>query len=305
MIFPGYWYNEDAGQQLEAVIYYTNSSGETWQEWETVELPPSTGTYSAEPAMVLTENGSIFCSARWAAGQDINYCWSEDGGMTWGDWSPMLGYNVASTSSYIQRVTSVSDGEDKNRIAFCFNNDSNKYRHHLTIAISTDECRTFWNYTRLIGEEIREQYPTIITLPNKSLFLTFGKYIGDETVPSNQRIYQAKMNLEWISHGNDWYEPQTTDIQFISIDGESNGTNIYDSTPTFNWTRVTNASEYHLEISTSSTFSSLVANVTHINEYTYPSNFEQNSTRVSFTLPNDNQLIEYNTYYCRVRALTR
>jgi len=92
--------------------------------------------------------------------------------------------------------------------------------------------------------------------------------------------------------------------QFLSIDGGTNGTIVYKPTPVFNWTIVAGTSQYHLEISTTPTFGSLIVNLTDINEYNYPSNYNENNTRVSFTLPDANQLPVYDTYYCRVRALT-
>jgi len=92
-------------------------------------------------------------------------------------------------------------------------------------------------------------------------------------------------------------------IQFISIENSVNETTIYTSTPTINWTTVTDASQYHLEIDNNADFSSPEINYTDINQWNYPSNCNINSTRVSFTLPTG--LSEYNKYYMRVRALTR
>jgi len=92
-------------------------------------------------------------------------------------------------------------------------------------------------------------------------------------------------------------------IEFISIEGETNGTTIYTSTPTINWTVVEDTSQYWLQIATDSAFLSLEANYTDVNQWNYPSNCDINSTRVSFTLPNS--LSSYNRYYMRVRALTK
>jgi len=92
-------------------------------------------------------------------------------------------------------------------------------------------------------------------------------------------------------------------LEFISIEGGVNGSTILNSNPTINWTVITNASQYHLEIDNNNVFSSPEINYTNINEYNYPVNCDINATRVSFTLPDS--LPSYDTYYMRVRAYRR
>jgi len=92
-------------------------------------------------------------------------------------------------------------------------------------------------------------------------------------------------------------------VQFTSINGGTNGSIIYDATPTINWTTVDTASVYWLQIDDDADFSSPEINYNDINEYNYPSNCDINTTRVSFVLPVS--LSGYDTYYMRVRAYTR
>jgi len=94
-----------------------------------------------------------------------------------------------------------------------------------------------------------------------------------------------------------WYTP----IQFISIDNGINGTVVNCSNPTFNWTRIQNVSQYNLQISTISDFSSLTINITDACDYNYPTYYDENNTRVSFTLPPSYSLPTIDTYYCRVK----
>jgi len=93
-------------------------------------------------------------------------------------------------------------------------------------------------------------------------------------------------------------------VQFISIDGDENGSIIHSPNPTFNWTIATGAARYWLQISTSPTFSTLTVNLSNISKYEFPSEYSENATRVSFVLPNINALPFYSTYYCRVKALS-
>lgn len=97
-------------------------------------------------------------------------------------------------------------------------------------------------------------------------------------------------------------EEDDAEIEFVSIDGDTNGTTIYDSTPVFNWTVVADTIQYWLQVATDSGFSSLVVNLTDINEVNYPTKYNANATRVSFTLPDADGLPSYDVYYCRVRA---
>jgi len=92
--------------------------------------------------------------------------------------------------------------------------------------------------------------------------------------------------------------------QFISINDGLNETTIYDSTPTINWTVVTSASQYWLQIDNNVDFTSPEVNLSDINQYIYPSNCVID-TNVSFTIPDDKALPTYQQYYCRVRACSR
>ena len=99
------------------------------------------------------------------------------------------------------------------------------------------------------------------------------------------------------------WEREATTSQFISIDDGTNGTTIYNSTPTINWTVIADTSQYWLQIDNNADFSSPEINITDINQWNYPSNCDINATRVSFTLPN--ALTSYDKYYMRVKAFTR
>jgi len=89
---------------------------------------------------------------------------------------------------------------------------------------------------------------------------------------------------------------------FIDINDGVNGTNIYYNTPSFNWTAVSNASQYNLQIANDSGFTDMVVNITNINQFTFPSNCAISATEVRFALPNAYALADYKLYYCRVRS---
>ena len=91
-------------------------------------------------------------------------------------------------------------------------------------------------------------------------------------------------------------------IHFDPSDDIINGTTINTTTPTFAWSKINDASEYWLQISTNSSFSTIIRNVTKINQYNYPAQYSENSTSVIFILPPAYSLPGPNQYYCRVRA---
>jgi len=106
------------------------------------------------------------------------------------------------------------------------------------------------------------------------------------------------LNYTWYEEA---FDPSADIPQFISVEGAGNKTTIYTSNPTINWSNSSGAIQYNLQISKTSDFSSLEYNISDINEYTYPSYFDENSTRVSFTLPPEYSL-SLGKYYIRVRA---
>jgi len=97
-------------------------------------------------------------------------------------------------------------------------------------------------------------------------------------------------------------QDESTAPEFISIDGTTNGTLVTTSTPTFNWTSITNTSQYQLQISNVNDFSVILLNILDINEIMYPTYYDENATRISFTLPSEHSLPSPQRYYCRVRA---
>jgi len=113
------------------------------------------------------------------------------------------------------------------------------------------------------------------------------------------REYTFELAYPFSLSGSD----SSQDIQFISIDGGGNGTVISTPTPTFNWSVVNHTTRYQLQIANDSSFSDIVIDISDINEQNYPSEYDENSTRVSFQLPSSHALQWQKTYYCRVRAM--
>ncbi|GAH46042.1 unnamed protein product, partial [marine sediment metagenome] len=152
-------------------------------------------------------------------------------------------------------------------------------------------------------------YPTLDKIHVQTYSSTLGKWEDPHWTGSAYfgNTTQIGMPYEhWLDYDMEATEEEEEEErpQFISINGRTNGTIIYDSTPTFNWTVVADTIQYWLQIDTEASFSSpWIVNLTDINEANYPSEYDENATRVSFTLPDANSLPNYfDVYYCRVCA---
>jgi hypothetical protein len=142
-----------------------------------------------------------------------------------------------------------------------------------------------------------------ITTNSTSLSPTWGtKTLDDVRAVGNA----FKINFSFdgtggklFSYSIDWQGQEG----FISIAGASNESTIYDRTPTFNWSAVSGAFLYQLQVANDTAFTDLVVNLNDINATNYPSHYSESGGVVSFILPDANDLTYTNkTYYTRFRA---
>lgn len=146
---------------------------------------------------------------------------------------------------------------------------------------------------QLIKTETTTNSDVDYTVAKQVFSLGEGEY-GKVTVSTDNKI--IKETYYDITEEVTEYEPQ--DGEYMNLETENHSL-ICTSTPTFNWSIVANTAYYHLQIATDSAFSSLVYNVTDINEVNYPTYYDENATRVSFTLTS--ALPGYDVYYVEVR----
>ena len=142
-----------------------------------------------------------------------------------------------------------------------------------------------------------------ITTDSISIEPSWGPNNLDDIPPGDFKLnfsFDGTGSGELYSYSMD-YGTQNEEIQFISINGGTNGTTIYNSTPVFKWTKANNAIQYNLQIDNNNDFSSPLVNLTDINEINYPSEFQE-ATNITFILPSSYALETYNLYYTRVRA---
>jgi len=189
---------------------------------------------------------------------------------------------------------------------FFKSNGTNNFVGNLTYGYALDEyggINRTWNKTStvLIPFSLGENPPytwyanpdPCLLVVGDRLYCYYDLHGYDGNPPGIAKLVSFKLSA--------FLGGQDDSIQFIDINGGTNGTTIYDSTPVFNWTSINNAIQYHLQVATDSTFTNLVVNISNINEVNYPTEYDE-GTNVSFILPDANALSTYDTYYCRVKA---
>jgi len=285
-----------------ASILYTDKSGTSASDWEAVSVA---STPTNENSIVELTNGDLYDIMR-NQNRYVWEAWNYGGDVTtWTNQGNALSGNKQPTKSFLTRLTETNDGFAKDRLALAFNN-GNSGRFDMSVGLSLDEGVT-WSYIREFDDpnpgnnNWQRMYPHMISASNGTMLVAYSA--GEGSWYSDIKV--ARMNVEWVSSGADSVSLSDPDPEFIDIEGGTNQTTIYTATPTFNWSRIDDADKYHLQVSNDSSFNSCIVDINNVSRYTYPSQFSQTSTKISFTLPDSHAITDYDVYYCRVRAYVR
>ena len=102
----------------------------------------------------------------------------------------------------------------------------------------------------------------------------------------------------YVTQANAW----RSGISFESINEQQNNTQTVDIITEFNWTSISGAVHYELQIANDSGFTDIFINLTDINETNYGAYFIEYDNYVEFILPEQYRETWYKYYYFRVRA---
>jgi len=258
-------------------LYVSTDNGSTWhQRGENIHTKGGADVYNS---IAFLPNGTIIWMCEDMEGYRDVFAFSEDDGYTWSDSK----YITPSASALGLRW--IGD--------YCFligreRPDTKKFNlWNTTDGFSWVDIPTQLDWS---DGNVGEQFYNSNVIVDDDLLITYSYGFAND---------RDEIRGIWITNISG---TEDEGIQFVSIEGQANGSTIYTGTPTFNWTKQTNVSQYWLQVTTDSDFSTVVINITNINEYNYPTKYSENDTVVSFTLPNDEKLPTYNTYYCRVKA---
>lgn len=264
-------------------IYSSIDNGSTWTNISQVY---STATTAGYVTLVQMANGSFL----WMNYYDNTYNMysiSSDDCVTWTtptdsgtnirDVDINVMYEDNGTARYFVHGRDLDYGAG--HFGFWFSNDGLTWQNHTDV--DSGSTRMAYSSGCAVGDD---------------LLLTYS-YNGDMCDLRYTWVFNVTNTTSGSGSSNSFY--------FLSIDGQGNESEITNMTPTFNWTRnetEVGMGKYWLQIANDSAFTDICRNVTGISELSYPAEFSQNSTRVSFILPGSYALTHSGTYYCRVRA---
>ena len=175
-------------------ILYSDDHGETWQ------VGGSADEGTNESTAVETVDGWLYlnCRNKYRLAQGGNYrviAWSRDGGESF---APSV--HDAALPEPICQASVVRFTEERphgrNRVLFS-NPGVCDGRHHLTVRVSYDECRT-WPVARVIHEG-PAAYSDLCSAPDMSICCLYERGEADPY----ERIALARFNLAWLTGGKD------------------------------------------------------------------------------------------------------
>lgn len=185
-----------------AHVIYSDDHGESWQ------IGGSTDGYTSESRVLETAGGWLYinCRSELPANEKGSYfrrvAWSHDGGETF---SP-LAHDASLPEPVCQgglcRYTLASDSEKaKNRVVFSNpGNEKGGERHHLTIRMSYDECRT-WPVARVLSEG-PSSYSDLCVAPDNTMCCLYEKGSPQKGVSAySGDVVFARFDLNWLVGG--------------------------------------------------------------------------------------------------------
>lgn len=172
--------------------------GQTWRT-----SSPLIGAGNIQPSIVQRRDGSLYTLMRdnGPAPKRLHQSESRDGGETW---SPVTDSEHPNSGTGAEIIAL------RNGTWALINNDLERGRHRLTVALSDDEGRT-WKWRRALehapDESARFHYPSIIQAKDGTLHATYSTFIeknaetGPDGKPRAKAIKHAHFNEAWVRAG--------------------------------------------------------------------------------------------------------
>ena len=209
LIVPCYHQVNVAGNRSDpshSHVMYSDDHGQTWHIGGTADE----GTN--ESSITESVDGHLYLNCRNMVGKGIgNYravAWSLDGG---GTFSPIVhdaGLPEPVCQGCVLRFTA-RPTHDRNRVLFANPGGirgGKNGRHHLTIRLSYDECRT-WPVARVLYHRAAG-YSSLAVLPDMTIACLYES--GESEWPAEKLTF-ARFNLQWLTDGADFMPADHTD----------------------------------------------------------------------------------------------
>lgn len=173
---------------LRNYMIYSDDGGLSWNT-----APGQASVNGDEAKVVELEDGSIMMMIRNPGQREVVY--STDDGATWTDQELVDDIIEPGVNGDLIRYTSLSKGDDKNRLLFSIANDA-AIRKNVTVFVSYDEGEN-WDTKKTICPEL-SAYSALTRMDDGTigLFYEVGEY-------EYYQLYFARFSLNWLTDGND------------------------------------------------------------------------------------------------------
>lgn len=171
-----------------AHVIYSDDHGKTWTMTNKAALKDAD-----ESKIVELDNGSLMIKSR--KGGHPYYVISHDGGTTWSapaQWNEM---NDPNCNGDLIRYTSLSQGNDKNRLLASIPHASG--RSNVSVFLSYDEGSS-WPIHKSICPK-GSAYSSLTILPDS----TIGCFYEEDGIEGGYQMRFVRFSLEWLSNGKD------------------------------------------------------------------------------------------------------
>ena len=195
---------EGSAQSLNNYAVYSDDNGQTWQ----VSGRASVG--GDEAKVTELADGRILMSIRHSNRRWYNI--SEDGGETWqantSTWNDLI---APACNGDMIRFTAENQGQDRNRLLHSL--PYGTQREKVTVYVSYDEGQT-WPTSKCIVP-YSAAYSSLCILPDG----TIGLYVEESYAgASGYSTVFYNFSLEWLTDGNDTFDPTSTNESFSPIE---------------------------------------------------------------------------------------
>lgn len=171
-------YTDNFGISIMAI---SDDGGKSWYASE-----PLFGYGNNQPSVLRRDDGTLVAYLRDDAfSRRVRYCTSNDDGLTWS--------KIANTN-FVNPGSSVDGVRLANGHWILVMNEGDRDRHHLVIALSDDEGRT-WKWKRTLEDQPGAQfhYPAVIQGKDGLIQLAYSYF-----VPAGETMKHVRFNEAWI-----------------------------------------------------------------------------------------------------------
>ncbi len=196
---------ENESTRISNFLISSIDGGKSWKS-----IPTQANPVGDEAKVISLETGELMMLIRATGQRKVTY--SSDKGQSWSPVKVVPELVEPGVNGDLLRYTSLSSGQDKNRILFSIPNHPTQ-RKNLTVFLSYDEGKT-WPVKKVIYPGLAA-YSSLAILEDGSVgvFYENGEY-------ENYELYFARFTLDWLTNGEDSFgaPSQTKNITTDHID---------------------------------------------------------------------------------------